>query len=75
MDRIEARKSVGYEADQLCVNRLFGFLLGSTLTGAGIYYSFLDEYMVANEALTDDITVRSLPWLSITTQVILRGTV
>ncbi|KIN04838.1 hypothetical protein OIDMADRAFT_17722, partial [Oidiodendron maius Zn] len=35
---------------------LFGFLLGSTLTGAGIYYYFLDEYMVANEALTDDIT-------------------
>ena len=58
LDSIAARMSVDNEANQLCLNRLFGFLLGSTLTGAGIYYYFLDEYMVANEALTDDITVR-----------------
>jgi len=34
---------------------LFGFLLGSTLTGAGVYYYILDEYKVSNEILTEDI--------------------
>ncbi|KAI4135165.1 MAG: hypothetical protein LQ347_000900 [Umbilicaria vellea] len=34
---------------------LFGFLLGSTLTGAGVYYYILDEYKVSNELLTEDI--------------------
>ena len=38
--------------------RLFGFFLGSTLTGAGIYYYVLDEYKVSNELLTEDIYVR-----------------
>ncbi|OBT49838.1 hypothetical protein VE04_09927 [Pseudogymnoascus sp. 24MN13] len=35
--------------------RLFGFFLGSTLTGAGVYYYVLEEYRVANELLTEDI--------------------
>ncbi|KFX94421.1 hypothetical protein V497_03902 [Pseudogymnoascus sp. VKM F-4516 (FW-969)] len=34
---------------------LFGFFLGSTLTGAGVYYYVLEEYRVANELLTEDI--------------------
>ncbi|TAQ89776.1 hypothetical protein B7494_g1884 [Chlorociboria aeruginascens] len=34
---------------------IFGFLLGSTLTGGGIYYYILDEYKVSNELLTEDI--------------------
>ncbi|KAF2096319.1 hypothetical protein NA57DRAFT_42155 [Rhizodiscina lignyota] len=34
---------------------LFGFLLGSTLAGAGMYYYVLDEYKVSNELLTEDI--------------------
>lgn len=38
--------------------RLFGFLFGSTLTGAGVYYYILEEYKVSNELLTEDIYVR-----------------
>ena len=40
------------------MHSLFGFLLGSTLAGAGSYYYVLDEYRVANEMLTEDIYVR-----------------
>ena len=39
--------------------RLFGFLLGSVLAGAGLYYYVIDEYKVSNELLTEDIYVRS----------------
>lgn len=41
--------------DDLC--RLFGFLLGSTLAGASVYYYILEEYKVSNELLTEDIYV------------------
>ncbi len=34
---------------------MFGFLLGSTLAGAGVYYYILEEYKVSNELLTEDI--------------------
>jgi len=34
---------------------LFGFLLGSTLAGAAVYYYILEEYKVSNEMLTEDI--------------------
>ncbi|KIV80177.1 hypothetical protein PV11_07697 [Exophiala sideris] len=34
---------------------LFGFLLGSTLAGASVYYYILEEYKVSNELLTEDI--------------------
>ncbi|KAI9722648.1 MAG: hypothetical protein M1812_001579 [Candelaria pacifica] len=34
---------------------LFGFLLGSTVSGAGVYYYILEEYKVSNELLTEDI--------------------
>ncbi|KAL2044951.1 hypothetical protein N7G274_002726 [Stereocaulon virgatum] len=34
---------------------IFGFLLGSTLAGAGTYYYILEEYKVSNELLTEDI--------------------
>ena len=37
--------------------RIFGFLLGSTLTGAGVYYYVLEEYKVSNELLNEDIYV------------------
>ncbi|TVY78163.1 hypothetical protein LSUE1_G004499 [Lachnellula suecica] len=36
---------------------LFGFLLGSTLAGGGVYYYILEEYKVSNELLTEDIYV------------------
>lgn len=39
--------------------RIFGFLLGSTLAGAGTYYYILEEYKVSNELLTEDIYVSS----------------
>lgn len=39
------------------MNRLFGFFLGSSLTGAAVYYYVLEEYRVANELLTEDIYV------------------
>ncbi|KAK3207186.1 hypothetical protein GRF29_103g111173 [Pseudopithomyces chartarum] len=34
---------------------LFGFLLGATTAGAGMYYYVIDEYRVSNELLTEDI--------------------
>ncbi|KAI2776058.1 hypothetical protein F4815DRAFT_368309 [Daldinia loculata] len=34
---------------------LFGFLLGSTLAGAGIYGYVIREYKASNELLTEDI--------------------
>ncbi|KAL8938919.1 MAG: hypothetical protein Q9216_003639 [Gyalolechia sp. 2 TL-2023] len=34
---------------------MFGFLLGTTLAGAGTYYYILDDYRVSNELLTEDI--------------------
>lgn len=37
---------------------IFGFLLGSTLSGAAVYYYILEEYRVSNELLTEDIYVR-----------------
>lgn len=40
--------------------RMFGFLLGTTLAGAGTYYYILDEYRVSNELLTEDIYVRDI---------------
>ncbi|KAI4146167.1 MAG: hypothetical protein L6R39_003558 [Caloplaca ligustica] len=39
---------------------MFGFLLGTTLAGAGTYYYILDEYRVSNELLTEDIYTRSM---------------
>ncbi|KEF63475.1 uncharacterized protein A1O9_01453, partial [Exophiala aquamarina CBS 119918] len=36
---------------------LFGFLLGTTLAGASVYYYILEEYKVSNELLTEDIYV------------------
>jgi hypothetical protein len=44
--------------------RLFGFLLGSTLAGASVYYYILEEYKVSNEMLTEDIYV-SAPWAEV----------
>jgi len=38
-------------------SRLFGFLLGTTLAGASVYYYILAEYKVSNELLTEDIYV------------------
>ena len=47
----------------LC-GRLFGFLLGSTLAGASVYYYILEEYKVSNDMLTEDIYVsEELPQL------------
>ena len=37
---------------------MFGFLLGATTAGAGMYYYVIDEYRVSNELLTEDIYVR-----------------
>jgi hypothetical protein len=39
---------------------MFGFLLGATSAGAGMYYYVIDEYRVSNELLTEDIYVRLL---------------
>ena len=38
---------------------LTGFLLGSVLSGAGMYYYVMNEYRVSNELLTEDIFVRT----------------
>ncbi|KAL2374183.1 hypothetical protein RJ035_007675 [Blastomyces gilchristii] len=37
---------------------LFGFLFGTAIAGASVYYYILDEYRVSNEMLTEDIYVR-----------------
>ncbi|KAK1769622.1 hypothetical protein QBC33DRAFT_531390 [Phialemonium atrogriseum] len=34
---------------------LFGFFMGSTLAGGGVYYYILQEYKMSNELLTEDI--------------------
>lgn len=52
-DNGESLRSIGK-------NRLFGFLLGSTLAGAGVYGYVLREYKASNELLTEDIYVRPL---------------
>lgn len=39
------------------MHSIFGFLLGSTLSGAGLYYYVVDEYKVSNELLTEDVYV------------------
>ena len=48
--------------------RLFGFLLGSTLAGASVYYYILEEYKVSNELLTEDIYVCAIDsWIFLAT--------
>nr|POE96928.1 hypothetical protein CFP56_63753 [Quercus suber] len=49
-DGIVARKPVGAFR-----GTLFGFLLGATLAGSGLYYYVIDEYKVSNELLSEDI--------------------
>jgi len=42
-------------------NSILGFLLGSTVSGAGVYYYILEEYRVSNMLLNEDIYVRKTP--------------
>lgn len=42
--------------------RLFGFLFGSVVAGASVYYYILKEYRMSNEMLTEDIYVRYCIW-------------
>ena len=57
--------SVQFDGWRLTVRgySLMGFLLGSTLAGAGVYYYVLEEYKVSNELLTEDIYVRCYVYL------------
>lgn len=41
------------------MNRILGFLAGSSTAGAALYYYVIDEYKVSNQLLTEDIYVRS----------------
>lgn len=59
------------KANQPTPHRLFGFLLGATASGAGMYYYVVDEYRVSNQLLTEDIYVRVL-FLERTTVRLLR---
>jgi hypothetical protein len=45
-------------ANALLSLSIFGFLFGSTLSGAAVYYYILEEYRVSNTLLTEDIYVR-----------------
>jgi hypothetical protein len=38
--------------------RVFGFLTGTVVAGASVYYYVLGNYRIANEMLSDDISVR-----------------
>lgn len=40
---------------------MFGFLLGSSVSGAAAYLYLLEEYKVSNELLTEDVEVCFLP--------------
>jgi hypothetical protein len=46
--------------------RLLGFLSGSVLAAAGMYFYVLQEYRVSNELLTEDIYVYFPPLLYLT---------
>lgn len=48
------------ENARLTWDRLLGFLLGATMSGAGMYYYVIDEYRVSNQLLTEDIYVRCI---------------
>lgn len=50
----------------LILCRVFGFLSGAVVAGASVYYYILGDYRVANEMLTDDISVCLKPvlWMS-----------
>ncbi|KAJ5669699.1 hypothetical protein N7462_010769, partial [Penicillium macrosclerotiorum] len=39
---------------------VFGFLTGAVVAGASVYYYILGDYRVANEMLSDDISVSTL---------------
>lgn len=39
--------------------RLFGFLLGSVLSGGALYYYVVDEYKISNAMLNEDLMVSS----------------
>jgi hypothetical protein len=41
-----------------CGHRLFGFLLGTALSGTAVYTYLLGEYKTSNDLLTEDIYVR-----------------
>ena len=43
----------------MLATRLFGFLTGSVVAGAVVYYYILGEYRISNSMLTEDIDVRS----------------
>lgn len=43
----------------MSATRLFGFLTGSVVAGAVVYYYILGEYRISNNMLTEDIDVRS----------------
>ncbi|KAI3401601.1 hypothetical protein diail_10202 [Diaporthe ilicicola] len=58
----------------LRANRLFGFLLGATLAGSGTYYYVLQDYKASNELLQDDIYVRSLTPICMSTQALQAAT-
>jgi len=44
-----AKHFTGIPLTRVYYTRLVGFLLGSTLTGVGVYYYVLEEYKVSNE--------------------------
>lgn len=39
------------------MSSIFGFLLGSVLSGSGLYFYVIDEYKLSNQLLTEDIYV------------------
>lgn len=43
--------------DRLEFYSFFGFLLGSTVAGASMYYYVVDEYKISNQMLSEDIYV------------------
>jgi hypothetical protein len=62
---LRAKPKVHHTGTVLTVtSRLFGFLLGATTAGTGMYYYVIDEYRVSNELLTEDIYVRGPSFLT-----------
>lgn len=54
---IQCQKPTDFQALLLTSDSVFGFLTGSVAAGASVYYYILAEYRLANEMLSDDISV------------------
>ncbi|KAM0716151.1 hypothetical protein Q7P37_008665 [Cladosporium fusiforme] len=51
----QLRRTDGIALGRRAAVQIFGFLLGSTISGSALYYYVVDEYKVSNELLSEDV--------------------